>query len=98
MDRTDVARQFHGGAFPLLRDARALWRGGGSGAKALCAVLFKPRPAIMQMMSKRRPADPADVPLDEKTREAIREGLAQAERREFVPDDVVKESNKQHGI
>jgi predicted transcriptional regulator len=52
----------------------------------------------MQMMSKRRPADPADVPLDEKTREAIREGLAQAERREFVPDDVVKESNKQHGI
>jgi predicted transcriptional regulator len=52
----------------------------------------------MQMMSKRRPADAASVPLDEKTREAIREGLEQAERGKFVPDDVVKESNKHHCI
>jgi predicted transcriptional regulator len=42
--------------------------------------------------------DAADVPLDEKTRAAIREGLAQAERGEFVPDDVVAESDKRHGI
>ena len=38
------------------------------------------------------------VPLDEKTLTAIREGLAQAERGEFVPDDVVAQSDKRHGI
>jgi predicted transcriptional regulator len=53
---------------------------------------------MMQIMSKRRPTNAADTPLDEKTREAIREGLAQAERGEFVPDDVVNESNEHHGI
>jgi predicted transcriptional regulator len=41
-------------------------------------------------MPKRQPPDAADVPLDEKTREAIREGLAQARRGEFVPDEAVK--------
>ena len=43
-------------------------------------------------------ADASAVPLDESTRSAIREGLAQAERGEFVPDEVVAESDKRHGI
>jgi predicted transcriptional regulator len=78
---------------------RALYGAAGAAAQRLfCAVHFKPRPAIMQMMCKRRPADAANVPLDEKTREAIREGLEQAERGEFVSDDVVKDSNKHHCI
>jgi predicted transcriptional regulator len=42
--------------------------------------------------------DASIVPLDEASREAIREGLAQAERGEFVPDEVVAEADKRHGI
>jgi predicted transcriptional regulator len=40
----------------------------------------------------------AAVPLDAKARAAIEEGLAQAERGEFVPDHVVAESDKRHGV
>jgi predicted transcriptional regulator len=43
-------------------------------------------------------ADASAVPLDEATRAAIREGLAQAERGECVPDEVVAEADKRHGI
>jgi hypothetical protein len=43
-------------------------------------------------------ADASGLPLDQATEAAIREGLAQAERGEFVPDGVVAESNKRHGI
>jgi hypothetical protein len=43
-------------------------------------------------------ADGSAIPLDDETRAAIREGLAQAERGEFVPDEVVAESDKRHGI
>jgi predicted transcriptional regulator len=43
-------------------------------------------------------SDASAVPLDEATRRAIHEGLAQAERGEFVPDDVVAEADKRHGI
>jgi len=42
--------------------------------------------------------DASTVPLDEETRAAILEGLAQAERGEFVPDEVVEETDKRHGI
>ena len=38
------------------------------------------------------------VQLDAETSAAIDEGLAQARRGEFVPDEVVKEANKRHGI
>ena len=38
------------------------------------------------------------VQLDDKTRAAVREGLAQARRGEFVPDEVVAESDTRHGI
>jgi predicted transcriptional regulator len=42
--------------------------------------------------------DTAVVHLDEVTRAAVEEGLAQAERGEFVPDDVVAEADKRRGI
>ena len=42
--------------------------------------------------------DAAAVPLDDATRAAIQEGLEQAARGEFVPDHVVAESDKRHGI
>ena len=42
--------------------------------------------------------DAADFPVDEATRTAIREGLAEAERGEYVPDDVVAAANKRPGI
>jgi predicted transcriptional regulator len=43
-------------------------------------------------------ADASAFPLDKEAEAAIREGLAQAERGEFVPDDVVAKANKRHGI
>ena len=42
--------------------------------------------------------DASAFPLDDETRAAIREGLAQADRGEFVPDEVVAKSDKRHGI
>jgi len=50
--------------------------------------------AVLSMTS----ADASTFPIDAATRNAIREGLAQAERGEFVPDDVIAESDKRHGI
>jgi predicted transcriptional regulator len=41
--------------------------------------------------------DTAVVHLDDETRAAVLEGLAQAERGEFVPDEVVAEADKRHG-
>jgi hypothetical protein len=43
-------------------------------------------------------ADASAFPIDEETRAAILEGLAQAERGEFVPDEVVAEADKRRGI
>jgi len=43
-------------------------------------------------------ADASALPLDGQTRAAIREGLAQAERGKFVPDDVVAAADQRHGI
>jgi hypothetical protein len=42
--------------------------------------------------------DGSAIPLDDETRVAIREGLAQAERGEFVPDEVIAQADKRHGI
>lgn len=39
-----------------------------------------------------------DERIDDETRAAIREGLAQADRGEYVPAEVVAASNKRHGI
>lgn len=43
-------------------------------------------------------SDASIVPLDEHTRAAIREGLAQAERGEFVSDEELAAANKRHGL
>ena len=40
----------------------------------------------------------ADVELDEETRIAIREGLEQAQRGEFVPDEEIAALWKRHGL
>jgi hypothetical protein len=37
-------------------------------------------------------------PIDDATRAAILEGLAQADRGEFVPDEVVAVADERHGI
>jgi hypothetical protein len=42
--------------------------------------------------------DTSLVPIDAETRAAIREGSEQADRGEFVPDDVVAAADKRHGI
>jgi hypothetical protein len=42
--------------------------------------------------------DAAAYPLDETTRAAILEGLAEADRGDYVPDDVVAAADKRHGI
>ena len=43
-------------------------------------------------------ADASEFPVDHATEDAIREGLAQAERGEFVSDEALAASNKRHGI
>ncbi|MEA2928224.1 MAG: hypothetical protein QOG38_652 [Hyphomicrobiales bacterium] len=42
--------------------------------------------------------DAAEFPIDAATRAAILEGLAQAERGEYVPDDIVAAADKRHGL
>ncbi len=42
--------------------------------------------------------DTAVVHLDDETRAAVDEGLTQAERGEFVSDEVVAEADKRRGI
>ncbi|HET7678588.1 MAG TPA: hypothetical protein VFK79_00460 [Xanthobacteraceae bacterium] len=43
-------------------------------------------------------ADASAFPIDDEARAAILEGLAQAERGEFVPDHVVAEANTRRGL
>jgi len=43
-------------------------------------------------------ADTAIEPLDDETRAAIREGLEQARRGEFVPDEEIEALWKRHGL
>lgn len=38
------------------------------------------------------------VRLNPRTRAAVREGVAQAQRGEFVPDEIVEESDKRQGL
>jgi predicted transcriptional regulator len=42
--------------------------------------------------------DASAFPIDDATRAAILEGLAEAERGEYVPDEVVAAADKRHGI
>jgi predicted transcriptional regulator len=39
-----------------------------------------------------------DIALDDETRMAIHEGLAQAERGEFIPDEEIEALWKRHGV
>jgi predicted transcriptional regulator len=48
----------------------------------------------MLVMSEETPV----VALDEETRAAIREGLEQARRGEFVPDEEIEALWKRHGL
>jgi predicted transcriptional regulator len=54
--------------------------------------------ALAALMLSMTEGDAADVPIDDSTRAAILEGLAQANRGEYVPDEVVAASDKRHGI
>jgi predicted transcriptional regulator len=54
--------------------------------------------ALAAAMLSMAEGDAADFPIDAATRAAILEGLAEAERGEFVPDDVVEAANKRHGL
>jgi hypothetical protein len=54
--------------------------------------------AVAELLLSIAESDASGVPIDSDTRAAILEGLAQAERGEFVPDEVVAEANKRHGI
>jgi predicted transcriptional regulator len=49
--------------------------------------------AVLSMTGEDMPV----VSLDDETRGAVLEGLAQAERGEFVPDEVVAEADERHG-
>ncbi len=49
---------------------------------------------LLSLISKRIDIDA----LDEETREAIREGLEQARRGEFVPDEDMRTFFKRHGV
>ena len=42
--------------------------------------------------------EPSTIRLDEVTRAAVREGLAQAECGEFVADEIVAEADKRHDV
>ena len=54
--------------------------------------------AVAAVMLQMAGADAPVVHLDDDTRAAVREGNAQAERGEFVPDEVVAEANKRRGL
>jgi predicted transcriptional regulator len=54
--------------------------------------------AVAAVMLTMAGADVAVVRLDDETRAAIREGDAQARRGEFVPDEVVAQADKRHGV
>jgi predicted transcriptional regulator len=54
--------------------------------------------ALALAMLSMTEGDASAYPLDEATRAAILEGLAEAERGEYVPDEVVAAADKRHGI
>ncbi len=54
--------------------------------------------AVAAVMLSMAGADSPVVHLDDATRVAVREGIAQAERGEFVPDEVIAQADKRHGI
>jgi predicted transcriptional regulator len=69
--------------------------------QAIATIRELPEPeqdAIAQVVLSLARHDATSFPLDDATRAAIREGLAEAERGEFVADDIVAAADKRHGI
>jgi predicted transcriptional regulator len=69
--------------------------------QAIAKVLALPaeeQDALAAALLSMTEGDAADFPLDDATRAAIREGLAEAERGKFVADDVVAAADKRHGM
>jgi predicted transcriptional regulator len=54
--------------------------------------------AVAAVMLQMAGGDAPVVELDDETRAAVREGVAQAERGEFVPDEIVARANKRRGL
>jgi predicted transcriptional regulator len=54
--------------------------------------------AVASLVLSIADSDGSRIPLDAATLAAIREGLAQAERGDFVPDEVVAAADRRHGI
>jgi hypothetical protein len=54
--------------------------------------------ALALAMISMTEGDASAYPIDDATRAAILEGLAEAERGEYVPDEVVAAADKRHGI
>jgi predicted transcriptional regulator len=54
--------------------------------------------AVAAVMLQMAGGDAPVVELDDETRAAIREGVKEAERGEFVPDAVVARSNFRRGL
>jgi predicted transcriptional regulator len=54
--------------------------------------------AVAALLMSIAESDASGVTLDNASRAAIREGLAQAERGEFVADNIVADADKRHGI
>jgi hypothetical protein len=54
--------------------------------------------AVAAVMLQMAGADAPLVHLDDETRAAVREGVKQGGRGEFVPDEVVAEANKRRGL
>jgi predicted transcriptional regulator len=55
--------------------------------------------AVLEEFVREMEARRADLyRLTDDERAAIREGLAQADRGEFVPDEEIAEMNKRHGV
>jgi predicted transcriptional regulator len=66
-------------------------------AKAL-ALPDEEQDALAIAMLSMSEGDASAYPIDEATRAAILEGLAEAERGEYVPDEIVAAADKRHGI
>jgi predicted transcriptional regulator len=66
-------------------------------AKAL-ALPDEEQDALAIAMLSISEGDASAYPIDEVTRAAILEGLAEAERGEYVSDEVLAAADKRHGI
>jgi predicted transcriptional regulator len=64
-------------------------------AKALPA---EDQDALALAMLSLTQGDASAYPIDDATRAAILEGLAEAERGEYVPDEIVAAADTRHGI